>query len=134
MEHGVKSVSKFAGVLALAGSLAFTAASHSQKAGGPMTIVSHVDIKPDYALPHASERSAAILRAERAATKQDQGLIAYELLQETESPNHFTIVETWADAKAQATHEGSEHTVKFRNEIQPLLGGPFDSRVHMQFP
>jgi len=36
--------------------------------------------------------------------------------------NHFTIVETWHDAKAYEMHVGSEHTVRFRDEIQPFWG------------
>ncbi len=48
-------------------------------------------------------------------------------------PNHFTIVETWRDEKAYARHVGSDHTVKFRQDIQPFLGSPFDSRIHHQF-
>jgi hypothetical protein len=28
---------------------------------------------------------------------------------------------------------GSKHTVQFRDEIQPFLGSPFDSRIHRQF-
>jgi quinol monooxygenase YgiN len=105
----------------------------SQAADEQVTIVSHVDIKPDYAFPHAYEMSARILRAERAATQHDAGMVSYQLFQETASPNHFTIVETWSSSKSYALHEGSDHTVKFRNDIQPLLGSPFDARVHHSF-
>jgi len=66
----------------------------------PVTIVTHVDIKPDAYMPQAEENSWRLLRAETAATKQDAGLASYVVLQEIGSTNHFTIVETWHDAKS----------------------------------
>ncbi len=94
---------------------------------------SHVDIKPDAYMPQAEENAARLFRAETVATKQEPGLVSYVVLQETDATNHFTIVETWRDAKAYARHVGSDHTVKFRQDIQPFLGSPFDSRIHHQF-
>jgi quinol monooxygenase YgiN len=99
----------------------------------PVTIVSHVDIKPDAYMPQAQENAGRLFRAETAATKQDAGLVSYVVLQEIGATNHFTIVETWRDAKAYQMHVGSKHTVQFRDEIQPFLGSPFDSRIHRQF-
>ena len=92
-----------------------------------------MDIKPDAYMPQAEENSWRLFRAETAATKRDAGLVSYVVLQGIGSANHFTIVETWHDAKAYEMHVGSEHTVRFRDEIQPFLGSPFDSRIHHQF-
>lgn len=99
----------------------------------PVTIVSHVDIKPDAYMPQAEENSWRLFRAETAATKQDTGLVSYVVLQEIGATNHFTIVETWHDEKDYEMHVGSKHTVNFRQDIQPFLGSPFDSRIHKQF-
>jgi quinol monooxygenase YgiN len=76
-------------------------------------------------MPKAQENSARLFRAETAATKRDPGIVSYVVLQETQAPNHFTIVETWRDAKAYAPHPGSDHTVKFRQDLQLYLGSPF---------
>lgn len=130
MKYGSKP---FVVMLAMAGAFLFVANSRADEKAEPVTIVSHVDIKPDAYLPQAEENSARLFRAEIAATKQDPGLVSYVILQETAAPNHFTIVETWRDANAFARHVGSEHTVKFRQDIQPYLGSPFDSRIHHQF-
>jgi len=99
----------------------------------PITIISHVDIRPDVYMPQAEENSWRLFRAETAATKQDAGLVSYIVLQQIDASNHFAIVETWRDARAYEMHVGSKHTVQFRDEIQPFLAGPFDSRIHHQF-
>jgi quinol monooxygenase YgiN len=109
------------------------AAREAPTRGEPITIVSHVAIKPDGYMPQAEGNSWRLFRAETAATKRDAGLVSYVVLQEIGSTNHFTIVETWRDAKGYETHAGSKHTVRFRDEIQPFLGSPFDSRIHYQF-
>jgi quinol monooxygenase YgiN len=130
MKLGSKSL---AVVFAVVSALLLVANAHADEKVRPVTIVSHVDIRPDAYMPQAEENSARLFRAEIAATKQDPGLVSYIVLQETAASNHFTIVETWRDAKAYARHVGSDHTAKFRQDIQPFLGSPFDSRIHYQF-
>ena len=98
----------------------------------PVTIVSHVDIIPDAHMPQSEETAATLFRTEEVATKQESGLVSYVVLQQTMAPNHFSIVETWRNEKAYDMHLGSAHTVKFRRDIQPYLGSPFDSRMHHQ--
>jgi quinol monooxygenase YgiN len=119
--------------LAIFSFVCFVSGFDAEDKGGPITIVSHVDIKPDAYMPQAEENSWRLFRAETVATKQDGGLVSYVVLQQIDATNHFTIVETWRDAKAYEMHVGSKHTVQFRDEIQPFLGSPFDSRIHHQF-
>ena len=107
--------------------------SRAAAAVGPVTIVSHIDVIPDAYIANNEERAQAAIRAEIAATKADKGLLSYVVLQQTDGPNHFTIVETWADAASFAAHTGSPHTIKFRQDIQAGLGSPFDARTHHAF-
>jgi quinol monooxygenase YgiN len=39
-------------------------------------------------------------------------------------------VEVWESQKAFEGHESAEHTKKLREKIQPMLGSPFDERLH----
>ncbi|MDE1178281.1 MAG: antibiotic biosynthesis monooxygenase [Edaphobacter sp.] len=118
----------------LLGSL-FVPATHTlaQTKSAAITAIVHVDIIPDYAKAQSEERAAQILRVETAATQHDSGLVSYDVLQQNDASNHYTIVETWVDEAAYARHEGSAHTVKFRQDIQEYLGSPFDSRPHHRF-
>jgi quinol monooxygenase YgiN len=119
--------------LAILSSVFLISRLDAEDKGEPVTVVSHVDIEPDIAMPQAEENSWKLFRAETAATKQDAGLVSYVVLQQISGPNHFTIVETWRDEKAYEMHAASKHTVQFRDGIQPFLGSPFDSRIHHQF-
>jgi quinol monooxygenase YgiN len=123
----------FAVALAILSSVFLVSGLDAEDKREPITIVSHVDIKPDAYMPQAEENSWRLFRAETAATKLDAGLVSYVVLQQIDATNHFTIVETWSDAKAYEMHVGCKHTVQFRDEIQPFLGSPFDSRTHHQF-
>jgi quinol monooxygenase YgiN len=133
MRFVLSALTSFAVALAILGSVFRVSGSDAEDKSEPITIVSHVDIKPDAYMPQAEENSWRLFRVEAAATKQDTGLVSYVILQQIDAANHFTIVETWRDAKAYEMHVGSKHTVQFRDEIQPFLGSPFDSRIHHQF-
>lgn len=119
--------------LVLASFLLLVASSYAETTIEPITVVSHVDIIPDSYMAGAEASAARLFRAESAASQKDEGLVSYVVFQQIGAPNHFTIVETWHDAKVYALHVGSPHTVQFRQEIQPFLGSPFDTRVHRQF-
>lgn len=112
------------------GSLSTSLMAQNAAAAQPITIVSHVDIKPDAYMPGAEETAAKLFRAEEAATRKDEGLISYAIYQQIDATNHFTIVETWQNRHDYELHEGSDHTVSFRKQVEPVLGGPFDARMH----
>jgi len=100
----------------------------AQAKNEPVTIVTHVDIIPDAYKPLSEENAVRLLRREAAATKRDAGLISFVLLQENGLSNHFTILEAWRDTRSYEMHQGADHTIEFRKDIQPFIGSPFDAR------
>jgi quinol monooxygenase YgiN len=78
------------------------------------------------------KQSLRLLRSEAAVTKHDAGLISLVLLQESGLRNHFTILETWSDTRSYEMHQGTDHTIEFRKDIQPFIGSPFDARENNQ--
>jgi len=56
-------------------------------------------------------------------------LISFTILQEPARPNHFTLLEVWENEKAFDAHELAPHTRAFRNDLQPLIGSPYDTLV-----
>ena len=100
----------------------------AQTTNEPVTIVSHVDIVPDAYKPLSEENAARLFHSEATATKHDAGLISFVLLQENGLSNHFTILETWRDTRSYEMHQGTDHTIEFRKDIQPFIGSPFDAR------
>jgi quinol monooxygenase YgiN len=90
-----------------------------------VVVVVHVDVIPD-----SLRAGLACLRTYAADARQDPGARRIQLLQQIDRPNHFTIVEEWASQAAYNSHIGLAQTRHFRDAIQPMLGSPFDERVH----
>jgi quinol monooxygenase YgiN len=111
----------------LTGILNFSCSSAAQDAGSTERIylVAHVDL-----VPNAAAAGTKLLQQYVAGTRQDKGAVRVELYVERSRPNHLTLVEVWEDQKAFDAHVAAAHTKKFREQIQPMLGSPFDERLH----
>ncbi len=116
---------KFASLLLL---FAFLPASApAQEPGQKLYVVTHVDIGG----PALAAEGAKLLQQFAADSVKDPGSVRFELLREPNRINHFTIVEVWQSKQAFETHLTLAHTKAFREKIQPLLGSPFDERLHI---
>jgi quinol monooxygenase YgiN len=122
--HGVRSDHRRYLYLGLSVAALLAAPARSQTAA-PIVVVAHVDVIPD-SLAHG----LATLRTYAADARHDPGARRIDLLQQVDRPNHFTIVEEWASQTAYNSHVALGHTRQFRTTIQPMLGSPFDERVH----
>ncbi len=69
-----------------------------------------------------------------ADSQKDAGVIRFEAIQLEGHPNHFTIMEVWQSRKAFDAHSAAEHTRRFREALQPMLGSPFRERLHHLVP
>ena len=90
-------------------------------------VVTHVDISGTPAVFAAGTR---LLKEFSAESRKDPGVVRFELLIQTGRLNHFTILEVWRTREAFEAHTAAEHTKRFRLDIQPMLGSPFDERLH----
>jgi len=90
-------------------------------------VVTHVDLATN------GDRLAAatkVLEEFAAESQKDPGNIRFELLVQDGRLNHFTIIEVWQTREAFEAHSSAEHTKRFREKIQPVMGSPFDERLH----
>jgi quinol monooxygenase YgiN len=94
-------------------------------------IVTHVDIAGTAQIVAEATR---LLREFSADSQKDRGVVRFELLIQDGRLNHFTILEVWQTRDAFEAHFGAEHTKRFREKIQPMLGSPFDERLHSLLP
>jgi len=62
-------------------------------------------------------------------SRKDPGCVRFDVLQNPMRANHFTIIESWANAQALEAHAAAPHTRKYRDEVQPMTGSPLDERV-----
>ena len=45
-------------------------------------------------------------------------------------PNHFHLIEVWADRSAFTGHILADHTKQFRAKVTPLEGALYDERLY----
>jgi quinol monooxygenase YgiN len=88
-------------------------------------VVTHVDLTPNYIAD-----GTPLLAKFASDSRTEKGVVRFELLQEPNRKNHFTIVSVWENQPAFNAHLEADHTKQFREKIQPMLGGPLDERLH----
>ena len=115
------------GLAVLAATVAPAARAQQAAANKNVYVVTHVDLATN------GERLAEatkLLREFSAESKKDPGNIRFELMVQDGRLNHFTIVEIWQTREAFEAHSAADHTKRFRETIQPVMGSPFDERLH----
>jgi len=109
-------------IAAAAAFIAGLSSGHAQN-NGPGYVVSYVEVAPS-----ARAQARTMLRALRDAGRKEAGNSSFDILQRIDRPQHFVILETWTDAKAQADHAAADSTRQFRDKLNPLLVAPYDER------
>src|SRR5262249_27284113 len=87
-------------------------------------VLTHVDV-----VPASKDDCMALLKGMSADTPKDAGNLRYDVLQQQNRPNHFTVVETWVDAEGVDGHDMAGHTRAFREKLAPIAGALYDARV-----
>jgi quinol monooxygenase YgiN len=88
-------------------------------------VVTHVDV-----IPPGTDTCLAALKAMSVDTPSEPGNISYQVLQQSNRPNHFTVVEEWADPQAVDAHAMAAHTRAFREKLIPIAGALYDERFY----
>jgi quinol monooxygenase YgiN len=86
-------------------------------------VVTHVDV------PGQFKDQAIVMMSQLAAgSRRESGLQRYEVLQQPNRTNHFTVVDVWKDQSALDAHDVAAGTLEFREKIGPVLGALYDDR------
>jgi quinol monooxygenase YgiN len=101
--------------------------ARAQESGtqGKIYVVAHVDV-----LPTEAVAGTKLLQQYAADSRKDKGAVRVEVYIQVSRINHFSVVEVWQNRQALEAHEAAAHTKKFREQIDPLLGSPYDERLH----
>jgi len=92
--------------------------------GDAVYVLTHVDVIP----PRKDDGLAAVTRL-ADESRSAAGNLRFEVLQQTNRPNHFTVVEIWKDAPAAEAHSMADATRRFRDELGPMSGALYDERM-----
>ncbi len=86
-------------------------------------VVTHVDVPGTF-----KDEAIAMLNKLAAGSRREPGLVRYEVLQQPNRLNHFTVVDAWKDQSALDGHNVAAGTLEFREKLGPLLGALYDDR------
>jgi quinol monooxygenase YgiN len=93
-------------------------------AGDAVYVVTHVDV-----IPPRKDDGLAAVRQLGDASRAAAGNLRFEVVQQTNRANHFTVVEIWKDAKAVDAHSMADATRRFRDKLGPMSGALYDERM-----
>jgi quinol monooxygenase YgiN len=90
-------------------------------------VIVHVDVMPAYA-----RSAASLLDSLKYQSEKVHGYKSFKVLQEPGRTNHFTLVEEWSDMAAYDAYISGRIVRAIREKVQPMLGSPFDERIHIE--
>ena len=93
----------------------------------PVVIITHVDFAPQ---PNGLGDALNLLKQYAADSRKDAGNVRVEVLQQDNRMNHLTLVEEWKSREDFEAHLRADHTKQFREKAHPMMGSPFDERLH----
>src|SRR5256712_4894414 len=90
-----------------------------------VVVLTHVDVPPPF-----KDTTVSLLQQLAEASRKEAGNQRFEVQQQGNRPNHFTVVELWVDKKAYDAHVVAGHTRQFRDKLGPMSGALYDERLY----
>jgi quinol monooxygenase YgiN len=94
-------------------------------ARGGIYVATHVDVIP----PRKDDGVAALKRLGEDSRRVPDN-VRFEVVQQINRPNHFTVIEIWKDARAVETHSMAAPTREFRDKLATMTGALYDERMY----
>jgi len=107
---------------------------HNALTVGPMDLpaakgavygVSHVDV-----IPPQKDNAIVALKSLGEANRAAAGSVRYDVVQQTNRPNHFTVVEIWRSRNDYEANSMSAHQREFRDKLAQMQGALYDERLY----
>ncbi|MGH7305918.1 MAG: putative quinol monooxygenase [Candidatus Rokuibacteriota bacterium] len=92
---------------------------------GGIFVATHVDV-----IPPRKDDGVAALKRLGEDSRRGEGNLRFEVVQQVNRPNHFTVIEIWKDAKAVETHSMAAPTREFRDKLATMTGALYDERMY----
>jgi quinol monooxygenase YgiN len=112
-------------LILVAGAVAGAVLAQGQEMRDRIYVVTHVDI-----IPPQKDAGTKLVQQYVVDTRKDPGVVRIEAGAEISRGNHISLVEVWQSRKTFDEHVAAAHTRQFRQQIDPMLGSPYDERLH----
>jgi quinol monooxygenase YgiN len=91
-----------------------------------VTLLVHVDVLPTF-LPDYER----MVRPYIDGSRREAGLLRLDILQSIPPhTNHFSVIESWVDARALQAHQLGATAQTYRDDLAPKLGALYDERAY----
>jgi quinol monooxygenase YgiN len=87
--------------------------------------VTHVDV-----IPPEKDNGANALEQLADGSRRHAGNLQFDVWRQTNRPNHFTVVESWANRGAFDVHGMQKEAREFRMKLGPMSGALYDERLY----
>ncbi|HZE59148.1 MAG TPA: antibiotic biosynthesis monooxygenase [Burkholderiales bacterium] len=94
-------------------------------AAGAVYGVTHVDV-----IPPQKDNAIVALKALGEANRVAAGNVRYDVVQQTNRPNHFTVVEMWRSRNDYEANSVSARQREFRDKLAQMTGALYDERLY----
>jgi quinol monooxygenase YgiN len=92
---------------------------------GAIYVVTHVDVPPP-----SKDQCIDALKSLAADSRKEGGNARFEVFQQANRPNHFSVVEIWKGQGAYDSHITAAHAKAFRDKLTPMTGALYDERLY----
>ncbi len=82
-------------------------------------VLVHVNVKPE-----AIERFKAISQENARNSVQEPGIARFDVIQQTDDPTRFVLVEVYRDVEASAKHKETAHYLTWRDQAMDMMAEP----------
>ncbi|QRK04443.1 antibiotic biosynthesis monooxygenase [Archangium violaceum] len=90
----------------------------------------HVHVKPEWV---DAFRDATLANARESV--KEPGIARFDVIQDTEDPTRFVLVEAYKNPQAPAAHKETAHYLKWRDTVTEMMAEPRTSRKYVNcFP
>jgi len=91
----------------------------------PVFVITHVDV-----IPPEKDNGANALEQLADASRRHSGNLQFDVWRQANRPNHFTLVEGWANRGSFDVHQMQKETREFRTKLAPMAGALYDERLY----
>ena len=84
-------------------------------------LVVHVDIA---VVPEHLDAFLAATEANAGASRQEPGILRFDVLTDRTDPAHIVLVEVYVDEAAAAAHKETAHYATWRDTVAPMMARP----------
>jgi len=101
------------------------AAGATEGGKGSIYVVTHVDVAPP-----SKDVTIDLLKKFADDTRKEPSSVRFEVWQQDNRGNHFTVSEIWKNREAVDNHIVTASTKEFREKLGPMTGALFVDRIY----